>query len=369
MREDKITIFQAAAIYILVSIVPVVRYFPIIMTNSAGKSAWVAALLSIIPSIFLVFTLNILMNRVKTRNGIRVNNLTEVFNVVYGKVLGTILSIIYLLWIVIFASTELRLFAERLISTTFVYAPVLFFILTMLILVFFIVRGRVSNFGRFAEIFLELFIIIFVFILLTSSSNISLKNFWPVTVGDAKGIGLGIIKGTNVFNMFTFAMFLGDKIIDKENIKKVGIMASVITGCIGMIGIIVTLGTYGSDLLPTLSQPFFMALKVISLFGVLERIEALFITFWAVADFVLIAYSLLVASNICKQKFKLTKRRIAVTPIVFITFILSLIIANNYFSLQMLFINYMSEFNLIIALGLPILTYIIAKFRGLVENK
>ena len=363
MRDDKISVFQIAAIYILVSIVPVVRYFPIIMTDSAGRAAWLAAILSIIPSILLVCTLHTLMNKLRTKDGKEIKNLSDVFNVVYGKTIGTVLSIIYLLWIIIFAAVELRLFAERLISTTFIYAPLVFFLLTMLILVFFIVRGRISTFGRFSEVFLELFILIFIFIVLTSASNINLTNFWPVTTHDAKGIAKGILKGTNVFNMFTFAMFLGDKITDKDKIKKTGTLAAIVTGIIGLIGVTVTLGTFGKDLLPTLSQPFFMSLKVISLFGVLERIEAVFITFWVVADFVLIAYSVLVASNICKQKFKLTKRRIAVTPIVFIIFILSVIIANNYFTLQMLFINYMSEFNLIVGLAIPFVTLAVAKAR------
>jgi len=368
MKDDKISIFQMVAIYILVSIVPVVRYFPIIMTDSAGKAAWVAAILSIIPSILLVWTLHGLMNNVKAKDGKQIKTLLDVFNVIYGKVIGTILSIIYLIWIIIFAAVELRLFGERLISTTFIYAPIAFFLLTMLILVFFVVRGRISNFGRFAEVFLELFILIIVFIVLTASSNFNFTNFWPVTTHDVKGIVMGILKGTNVFNMFTFAMFLGDKITDKEKIKKTGTFAAIVTGIIGLIGIIITLGTFGKDLLPTLSQPFFMALKVINLFGVLERIEAVFITFWVVADFILIAYNVLVASNICKQKFKLTKRRIAVTPIVLIILILATIIANNYFSLQVIFINYLSQFNLIVGLGIPFITYAVAKARKLISN-
>ena len=110
-----------------------------------------------------------------------------------------------------------------------------------------------------------------------------------------------------------------------------------------------------------------MALKVINLFGVLERIESIFITFWVVADFILITYNVLIASNICKQKFKLTKRRIAVTPIVFIIFMLSTIIANSYFSLQVIFIKYVSEINLIIGLVIPIITFVIAKLRKQIQ--
>jgi spore germination protein len=163
-------------------------------------------------------------------------------------------------------------------------------------------------------------------------------------------------------------MFFGDKIKDKENIKKTGMFAAITTAILGLFGIVITLGTFGKDLLPTLSQPFFMALKVINLFGVLERIEALFITFWVVADFVLIAYNVLIASNICKQKFNLSKRRIAVTPIVFIILILALVIANNYFSLQVIFIKYLAEISLALGLFVPIITLGVAKVGGKITS-
>lgn len=365
MKDDKISIFQMMAVYILVSIVPIVRYFPISMTDKAGKGAWIAAILAIIPGILLASVLHNLMNNLKTKGINKVENYADVLDVVYGKTIGSILSIVYLLWIILFAAIELRLFAERLISTTFVYATIEFFIVTMLVLVFFIIRGRVSNFGRFAEVFLELFLFIIIFVVITASPNITIKNFWPITTNDTVPILRGIVRGTNIFNMFTFAMFLGDKIQDKENIKKVGTKGAIVVGLIGLISVIITLGTFGKDLLPTLSQPFFMALKVINLFGVLERIESVFITFWVVADFIIIAYNVLIASNILKHKLKLTKRRIAVTPIVFIIFILALIMANNYFTLQMLFINYITVFNFIVGFILPFITFAVAKARRL----
>ena len=165
---------------------------------------------------------------------------------------------------------------------------------------------------------------------------------------------------------------LYDKIVmnhmPKETRWQNAFIAFSIGGIIGVIGIFVTLGTFGKELLPTLAQPFFMALKVISVFGVIERIEAVFITFWVVADFILITYYIITASKICKQRFKLTKRRIAVTPIVFIIFTLSMLIANNFFALQILFTEFMSNINLIFSFGIPIITYIIAKLRGLIRN-
>lgn len=367
MKDDKVSMYQLAIICILVSIVPIVRYFPISLTDTAGRGAWIGAILTVIPAMLLVCVLHELLNKLKLK-GENQKNLNDVFDTVYGKVLGKVLSFIYLLWILIFIAAELRFFGERLISTTYIYTPIVFLLVTMLILTFFVARGRISNFGRFAEIFFELFIIIIVFVVIASSSNFELKNVWPINRQELMGIPNAILRGTSIFGTLTVGMFFADKIEDRQNIKKYGIISSVVIVIIGLVGIFVTLGTFGKDLLPTLAQPFFMALKVISVFGVIERIESVFITFWVVADFILITYDIIIASNICKQRFKLTKRRIAVTPLAFIIFILSMLIANNFFALQILFTKFMANINLIFGLAIPLITYLVAKARGLIKK-
>lgn len=368
MRDNKVSMYQLAIICILVSVVPIVRYFPISLTNIAGRGAWIGALLTILPAILLVCVLHELMNKLKSKEG-NPKNLNNVFDTVYGKILGKILSFAYLLWILIFVAAQLRFFGERLISTTYIYTPIIFLLVTMLILTFFVAKGRISNFGRFAEIFFELFVIIIAFVVIASASNFELKNVWPINKEEIMGIPMAILRGTSIFGTLTIGMFFAEKIEDRKSIKKYGIIATLVITIIGLIGVFVTLGTFGKDLLPTLAQPFFMALKVISVFGVIERIEAVFITFWVVADFILITYDIIVASNICKQRFKLTKRRIAVTPLVFIIFILSMLIANNFFALQILFTKFLANINLIFGLAIPLTTYIIAKARGLLQPK
>lgn len=368
MRDDKVSMYQLGIICILVSIVPIVRYFPLSLTFAAGRGAWIGAILTAIPAIVLVCILHELLNNLKTKEG-NPKNLNNVFDTVYGNVFGRILSFVYLVWMLIFVSAELRFFGERLISTTYIYTPIIFLLVTMLMLTFFVARGRISNFGRFAEIFFELFLIIIAFVVIASSSNFEIKNVWPINKEEITGIPNAILRGTSIFSTLTVGMFFADKIEDRQNIKKYGIISSFVIVIIGLIGIYVTLGTFGKDLLPTFAQPFFMALKVISVFGVIERIESVFITFWVVADFILITYEIIIASNICKQRFKLTKRRIAVTPLVIIVFILSMLIANNFFALQILFTKFMANINLIFGLAIPFTTYIIAKARGLLETK
>lgn len=368
MSKNKISMFQVTAMFMLLVIAPIVRGFPVRAAGIGGKAAWVAALVSIIPNILIVLIVHSLMNNVKEKNGRILESLTDVFDAVFGKVIGSILAATYVIWLILWAAIEIRLVAERLTSTMLIYTPYRFFLITMLIVIFFFVRGNIKSYGRFAEVMLELFGLVLIFICFTVLPNIDIKNLWPVTTYDTKNIAFASTQSTGLFSIFTFSMFIGNKIEDKEKIKKFGIGAAIATGIIGAIGTAITIGIFSPEVVAALSQPFFMALKVINVFGVLERIEAIFITFWIVADFMAVSYCILMATNICKIKCKLSNRRITVTPIMLILYILSIVIANSYFSLQIVAADICLTLHLVFGLAIPLLAYVIARMRNMIKS-
>lgn len=367
-KKDNISMYQLMVIFAVCIVVPIVRAFPITISNLCNKNSWFVALLIIIPSAILILMDHKLINNLKDKSGnkINVNSTSELLDRIYGKYLGTFFAIVYLIWSIMLAALELRLFGERLISTTFIFAPIKFFLITMLILVFFLARGKISSFGRFAEIIFELFLVIFAFICISAVSNISIENIWPITFNRLDKMFVAVMEGFSVFNVISLSMFLGDYVKDKQNYKKYGIPVAILAGIIGALIMIVTTGTFSAKVVSILPQPFFMALKMINLFDVIERIEAIFITFWLVADLMIIMYYILIASNICKLEFKLSSRKFAVTPIIFIVYILALLLARNFFTLEILSNNIVMKFNLVFGTSFPVITYVVAKLRKMV---
>ena len=176
MSKDKISMFQIMSMFMLLVIAPIVRGFPVRAASIGGKAAWVSALISIIPNILIVLIVHSLMNNVKGKDGKVLESLTDVFDAVFGKVIGIILSVVYAVWLVLWAAIEIRLVAERITSTMLIYTPYRFFLITMLIVIYFFLRGNIKSYGRFAEIMLELFSIVLVFICLTVLPNLDIKN-------------------------------------------------------------------------------------------------------------------------------------------------------------------------------------------------
>ena len=359
-KKDKLSMFQIISMYILVLTAPGVRTFFTSVVSNAKKASWISPFIATLPIILLVLMLNKLMSIKKERS----LNLVEIFDAVYGKILGFVISMIYLIWIILTGGIETRLFAERLISASYIYTPIKFFLITVLLLVLYAARSKISNFGKFTEIVFELFIGIVAFVFITSMQNVEVTNLWPPE--DIKKIFIGAFDSLNLLSFITFSLFLGEKIEDREKFKKMGIIGAVVAIIISILGIIVTLGTFGEDLLPTFSQPFFMTVKAIGLFGVLERIEAIFITFWVAMDFIMIAYIVIIASQICKYKFNLKERKLAVNPIILIIYILSLLAANNYFSMQTFARDIALPTNLLFGFIIPTITFIVAKIKRIV---
>ena len=307
--------------------------------------------------------LNSLINKLKTKDGKSPESLDKVFKLTFGSFIGTAINIIYIAWLVILAATQLRAFAEKFISTMLIYTPKQFFLITMILVVFFTCKGKIATFGRFAEFTAGVFVCVFAFIIIAAMKDISMSNLWPVTIYDTKNILLSLRDVFSPLSIITYSLFLGEYIINKDELKKEGMQASVLVTFISLIIVVLIIGIFSATVAKVFPQPFFMALKVISVFGVIERIESVFITIWIAVDFTIISYYILACTNICKNTFKLSERKIAVAPVVLLVYFLSMFLARDYFSFDMLYRNYILIINIIFGAGIPLAAYIVARLR------
>lgn len=366
-KEKGITINQAIAIFVLSASAPLVRVVPGYVAKVSNETAWLTPFVLILFGIITIFVINKLINHMKNKNGEKINirNIDETFTIVYGKIVGKILNIIYIIWLLLATAIQTRVFGERFVITLLVYAPIGFFIISLLIATFAILNMRIEAFGRFSQFYLPLIFGIFSIILIAISKDIHINNLLPVTIYDAKKIFLGTFEIAGICSFFTYLFFFGECIVDKQNIKKNMKYAITCVVVISMMIIVTTIGFFGYKVTSVFSQPFFMALKSIKIFGSIERIESIFIAFWVIADLIIVNFLLFAATNLCKNTFNLSNRRVTVVPIMFILYILVLVIGKSYFSLINFSANFVVPLNVFFGLGIPAVTLIIAKCRKL----
>ena len=234
-------------------------------------------------------------------------------------------------------------------------------------MVYLIAKNKLQYFARFTE-FIWIPLLMFVlFILFISVPDIKLENIYPETIYDIDNIAMGVLPIMAVYVYLPCMLFLGDSVSNKEQFLKTGMKYILIIGILGAIISLTTVGVFGSDLSQDLTQPYFTALKNIELFGTIERIEALAITFWIVTDIVLIIILTYVVSTLFKKLFDLpNNRKDFVVPILFLEYIISIYLASNVFELEYYSRGIGAVIYIIFGVGIPIVIYLIGKVRKVI---
>lgn len=367
-KEKGISIKQLIAMFVLAAAAPLVRSIPGVAAKTAGVSAWVSPLIVIFLGVVSVITLSRLMNNMKTKDGEKINikNLDDVLCITYGKIFGRMICVIYILWLIILMAVQTRLFAERFVITLLIYAPADFFIISMLVIAYIMSRLRIEAFGRFSQIFSLLLVVIFGVIILSISKDITVNNLMPVTIYDTKNILLLAVEIAGICCFFTYGLFFGEKILDKHEINKNKFHIVLPVVIISLITILTTIGVFGYRVTGNFAQAFSMALKSISIFGSIERIESILIAFWVVADMGFVVFFMIAAANLSKNTFKLSSRKAAILPIVILLYIVVMLLSKSYIYLIDFVGMVIIPLNLLFGFIIPIVTLGVAKCRKLV---
>lgn len=358
---DKISIRQFFIIYVIGVAALVIRVLPRYSTFFSKEATWITSVAAVIPMIGLMYLLYKIM-----RNG-KDSSLAESFKRILGKTGSKVLLVIYLIGCIVFLAFRIRYFAEKCMSSIFTNVQVEFFVISVLVVVYLITKNNLQAFARFTE-FIWVPILMFVIaILFICVPDIKLENIYPVTIYDIDNIAMGVLPITAVYVYLPCMLFLGDSVDSKEKFLKTGIRYILIIGIIGAIISLTTVGMFGYNLSQDLTQPYFTALKNISLFGTIERVEALAITFWIVTDIVLIIILTYVVTTLIKKIFDMPNRKNFVVPILFLEYILSIYLASNVFELEYYSRGIGAAIYIAFGVGIPVIIYLIGKVRKVIS--
>lgn len=357
---DKISIRQFFIIYVIGVAALVIRVLPRYSTFFAKEATWITSIAAVIPMLGLMYLLYKIM-----RNG-KDTSLDESFERILGKAGSKILLGIYLIACIIFLAFRIRYFAEKCMSSIFTNVQVEFFVISVLVVVYLITKNNLQAFARFTEFIWIPLLMFIVAILFICVPDIKLENIYPITIFDIDNIAMGVLPITAVYVYLPCMLFLGESVDCKEKFLKTGIKYIFIIGIIGAIISFTTVGMFGYNLSQDLTQPYFIALKNISLFGTIERVEALAITFWIVTDIVLIIALTYVVTTLIKKIFDMPSRKDFVVPILFLEYILSIYLASNVFELEYYSRGIGAVIYIAFGVGIPVIIYLIGKIRKVI---
>lgn len=357
ITKGKISIRQVCMILILALASPSLRILPNFVAVISKQASWLASVIAIIPAVILVYIINALFKKYPDKG------LDDVFKDVFGNVIGTIINVMFLLFFILFLALYVRYFSERFLQTILIATPIEYLTLVMLAFIYFVSRNGIEAFARTAEVLLLILTIVFFFIFFIVIPEIEIKNIYPLTYYDILPLLKSTIYPFALFSFFTYVMFLGDKITHKEQIKNIGVKVAIYLGIVAVIIMLVTVGVFGYELTSKFSIPYFITLKSIEFSGVIERVESIFIAIWVITDFAIIGMFAFITLNLFKKIFKLKSTVSAVSPLMILTYILSMYIASNMFELHDYSQSIAMASVVITGFLIPLTTLVVGKIR------
>lgn len=356
-QKNKITMRQLYIIFMVSTLSPAIRLFPTLCAKLGKVAGWTAPILSAVPLLLLCMILGAMF---KKKN---ITNLSDVFNLSLGKILGKTLLTCYLLWSMILYFLYIRYYGERLLSTIFPNTDIRFFIFSMMIIVYMAARGRIEVFARYTELTFLMFTVVFVVFFILLISNVKMSNLLPITYYDILPVAKATYPVLGIWGYITLLLFLGEHVIDKHQIKKqskkVVIFLTVMTTFI----LLFVIGSMGYTVTQRMEIPFFNATKLITVMETLDRLESVLLSVWVISDFIVITMFAIIIANMTKSLFNVSESRYFASPIVLLGYFGSQFLVSNRFEFALFSSTMGLPVNIIICFVIPFIVFCIGKLR------
>ncbi|NLP14855.1 MAG: endospore germination permease [Clostridium sp.] len=355
--KEKISIRQAVLLFLTVISSPAIRIVPVFAAQAAEEAAWLAPIVAA----FVLFLIVLVWNRIyiKYKN----DSLMHIYSDIAGKFTGKFLSIIYLLWVTLLVSMYVRYFAVRLVGSIYPDTNQSIFIISILLLVAYVMRYGLVTLARLNEVVLPMFVLTFFIIFIILTPYLQVKFLIPVTYKSILPVinaGMGI---AGILSYYTFLFVIGDAINNKESIKRIGTQATIFIMVNQILLIVVTVGSFSYFVIKRSQSPLLIAVKQISLFNTLEKIESVVVAIWVFSDFILICFFSILALKIIKSVFGLSDERPLISIYMISIYFLALYIANAVFELERLSSYIIIPGDFILGFIIPVIMLAIGKIR------
>jgi hypothetical protein len=142
--------------------------------------------------------------------------------------------------------------------------------------------GGAKTLTRTAGLLLPIIITALAGVFLLLTSDIKSENLFPLTTADIKPALTGSLHMISVGSLTAYYGFMPTDRQSQKRAEGIGYAAGVMAV---MAAVTVTVvGILGAELASAMESPFFVVIRNVTLFNILERIEAVVVALWVVSD-------------------------------------------------------------------------------------
>ena len=309
-NKSKASEKEFSALMFVLALSPGLRMLPRLSAEFGGRTAWIGAIFAFGPVVLVWLTVRRLGGMCRDGEGFGDMLIRKL-----GKVGGRIVCIIFLLWLIAYIGFLARVCGERYMTSEYENDSSIGYIVAVLLLGCLAARGNVRSLTRAAGLFMAVLIAAVALVTALAVKDVKISNLLPISYMDALPVLGSAVTALDAATAGVYAVFLTGEV---EAGKKPGRAAIAITAILLLLfsGVnFVTVGCYGSTLTAKLQNPFFALIRNLKGGGDFERIEALVIALWVVADFSIIGMNLLACCKALKTVFGTAEHRVFALPV------------------------------------------------------
>jgi spore germination protein KB len=266
---------QFAILVLLNTIGSTILIVPAGLASEARQDAWIPAILGVGFGLLVISLYNALGSMYPQMT------LVEYCIKILGKWTGTTVSIGYIYFSFIGATTLIWLMGNFLVTQILPESPVITLHTFFVIIVIMGVRLGLETIARSAEIFLPWVGLFFLLLVLLPIPDSNLENIQPMFDSEVKPILRGALSFLSVATLplITFHMIIPNGKRSKET-NKAFYLGNIIGGIVLIVITILTVLVLGPGLTARNLYPSFALAKKVGIKGVLERIEVIMAILW-----------------------------------------------------------------------------------------
>lgn len=281
MQTDKITPFQFLVLVIFFTIGSSILYIPSTLTTAVKQDAWLAAIIGNLLGLLVVWfftTISLWFPKL---------TYTELNEKIFGKFIGKLISILFVLMAFLYASALIAQSSIFLITQMYPETPITFINLLMVLIVILAVRLGIQTIARSAEIFLFFFFLLFMILVVSISNQIQLANLEPFFQAHITSILNSSFKVTAVssINAIVLFMIFPAFVSDIKKCRKNFYIGTLIGGAVIITITMLCIFVLGSNTTAHQVYPSYTLAKVINVGDFITRIEGLMALLWTLALF------------------------------------------------------------------------------------
>lgn len=358
VSNQKISVKQIMVLLILNMFGAASLVTPRVASEYANQDGWLLIIGACILAIIYSFFITRLARRFPQ------HTFREYSEIILGKPLAIILSVIFLVKLMILGAFELRIFGELTNQMLLNRTPIEIVLILILIVAVYLGRKGYEVRARMGEMLIYLALIPIIIVFVFGIFSVEITNLAPFLVTDKVDIIKGSYAVSVRFLSIELILLAASFVTEPQKLTKACTKSVIVVALMHLVIFAITVGVFGVRETNNHIWPVIPMMKVITLPKFfIDRQDALLMTFWIFTAFMYFNGIIFFASFLIQDIFRLKNRDYLVLPLIPIFYILALIPDNiiETYNWLNLFLKYGG---LLFTLFVPVFLLVVAIIRG-----